>query len=108
MGGYDHIVPGLPVDGGIDGMFVSSEQRVEYAEKFGCVTARGGRVGLNQANDLIGVDNEYRPDGVGDSPCVHIGSILVIKPGGTREFITEVGGGECVWAGEGQDREERK
>lgn len=75
----DNIITGDPVDGGGDLVLVASLEGVDDAENLGGVAARGGGVGEDQTNRLLGVDDEYRADGEGDALGVDVGGVLVVN-----------------------------
>jgi hypothetical protein len=61
-------------------MLVAGLEGVDDAQDFSSVTSSAGWVGEDGANGLLGIDNEYRPDGESDALLVDIGGILVIDP----------------------------
>lgn len=77
----NHIISGDPVDGSGDAVLVSGLERVDDTENLGGVAAGGGRVGEDEADGLLGVDDEHRADGERDSLGIDVGGILVVKPG---------------------------
>lgn len=78
--GDHHIITGLPVGGGIDAVLVRGEQGVHNAEQFSRAPAGGGRIGLDEADDFVGVDDEDGADRVGNASGVDIGRVLVVEP----------------------------
>jgi hypothetical protein len=75
------VVTGNPIDWGGDPVLVASLQRVEHAENFGGVAAGRGGIGQDQADRLLGVDDEDGTDGESNALGVDIGGILVVNPG---------------------------
>lgn len=69
-----------PVDWGGDLVLVAGLQRVDDAQDLGTVTARGGRVGEDGADGLLGVDEENGADGEGNALLIDVGGVLVVKP----------------------------
>lgn len=78
--GHDDIIARFPVDGCVDTVLVRGEQRIYDAEQLGRAPTCGGRVGLNKADDLVGVDDEDGADSIGDTSSVDVGCVLVIEP----------------------------
>lgn len=96
---HDHVVAGNPVDGRSHLVLVASLQRVDHPEHFGSITTGRGWIGQNQADGLLGIDDEHRADGESlardgqrrlntnwciqtyDALGVNIGRVLVVKPG---------------------------
>lgn len=77
----DDIVTWSPVDGRGDTVLVGSLEGFNYTEKFRRVTTSGGRVGEDEANGLLGIDDEDRANGEGNPSRINIGGILMVKPG---------------------------
>ena len=75
------IVTRRPIDRCGDTMLVRGLVRVNYSEKFRRVTTSGGRVGEDEANDLLGINDENRANGEGNPSRINIGGILMVKPG---------------------------
>ena len=76
----DDVVAGDPVDGRRDAVLVARLQRVDHAEHLGRVAARRGWVREDQADRLLGVDDEDGADGEGDALGVDVGGVLVVEP----------------------------
>lgn len=77
----DDIVTGDPVDRGGDSVLVASLERVDNTQDLSSVAASGGRVGQDQSDGLLGVDDKDGADGEGNALLVHVGGVLVVKPG---------------------------
>jgi hypothetical protein len=75
------VVTWHPVDGGCDAVLVPRLQAVEDTEDLGRVTTSGRGVGEDEADRLLGVDDEDGADGEGDALAVDVGGILVVDPG---------------------------
>ena len=80
-GGDDDVVAGDPVDRGGDLVLVAGLERVEDTEDLGGVAASRGRVGEDETDLLVRVDDEDRADGEGNSLLVDVGGVLVVEPG---------------------------
>ena len=80
-GGDDDVVAGDPVDRGGDLVLVAGLERVEDTEDLGGVAASRGRVGEDETDLLVRVDDEDRADGEGNALLVDIGGVLVVEPG---------------------------
>ena len=76
---YDHIITGHPIDRGCDLVLVSRLQRIHHAQHFGCVATGRGRVGENEANGLLGIDNKHASDGESNTLLIDIGGVLVVQ-----------------------------
>jgi hypothetical protein len=76
----NHIITRNPVDRGGDSVLIASLEGVDDAEDLGGVAAGGCWVGHDEADGLLGVDNEDRADGERNALGVDIGSILVVNP----------------------------
>ena len=76
----NHIITWNPVDWGGDTVLVASLEGVDDTEDLGGVAASGGWVGENEANGLLGVNDEDRTDGKRNALGVNVGGILVVKP----------------------------
>lgn len=59
-------------------MLIARLQRVDASQHLGGVTAGGGRVRQDQADGLLGVDDEDGADGEGDALGVDVGGVLVV------------------------------
>jgi hypothetical protein len=79
-GVHNHVISGDPVDRGGDAVLVAGLEGVDHAENLGGVAAGGGGVGHDQADGLLGVDDENGADGEGDALGVDVGGVLVVKP----------------------------
>ena len=77
----NNIISWNPVDWGGDAVLVAGLERVDNTEDFGGVTAGGGGVGEDEADGLLGVDDEDRADGERNALGVDVGGVLVVKPG---------------------------
>lgn len=77
---HNHIISWNPVDGGGDAVLVTSLKGVYNTEHLGGIAAGRGGVGEDQADGLLGVDDEDRSDGEGNSLSINIGGILVVQP----------------------------
>lgn len=60
-------------------MLVTGLEGINHAEHLGCIATRRGRVGQDQADGLLRVDDENTTDGEGDSLLVDVGGVLVIQ-----------------------------
>ena len=80
-GGDDDVVAGDPVDRGGDLVLVAGLERVEDTEDLGGVAASRGRVGEDETDLLVRVDDEDRADGEGNALLVDVGGVLVVEPG---------------------------
>jgi hypothetical protein len=76
----NHIIAGDPVDGSSDAVLVTGLEGVDHAKNLSGVAASGSRVGEDEADGLLGVNNEDRTDGERNAFGVDIGCILVVKP----------------------------
>ena len=77
---HDDVVSWDPVDGGGDAVLVAGLEGVDDAEDLGGVAAGRGRVREDEADRLLGVDDENGADGEGDALGVDVCGILVVKP----------------------------
>jgi len=68
----DDVVALVPVDGGGNTVLVAGLEGVDHAEDLVEVAARLRGVGQGQADNLLGVDHEHRPDGEGDALGVNV------------------------------------
>lgn len=62
-------------------MLVTSLEGVEHAQNLCCVAAGRGGVGQDQADGLLGVDDEDGADGESDALGVNVGLVLLVDPG---------------------------
>ena len=76
----NHIITWNPVDWGGDTVLVASLEGVDDTEDLGGVAASGGRVREDEADGLLGVNDEDRTDGERNALGVNVGGILVVKP----------------------------
>jgi len=76
----NHIISWNPVDRGSDTVLVTGLKGVDNTEDLGGIAASGGWVGEDETDGLLGVDDENRSDGEGNSLCIDIGGILVVQP----------------------------
>jgi hypothetical protein len=76
----NHIITRDPVDWGGDAVLVTGLKGVDDTENLGGVTASGSRVREDEADGLLGVDNEDRSDGESDTLGVDVGGVLVVEP----------------------------
>lgn len=60
-------------------MLVPSLQRVDHTQHFGRIPPRRSRIGKNQTNGLLRINDENAPDGKGNPFGVDIGRILMIQ-----------------------------
>ena len=72
----DNIITLLPVTGSGDAVLVTELERVNNAKDFVKVAASGGRVGQNETDALLGVNDEDRADSEGNTLSVNVGNIL--------------------------------
>jgi hypothetical protein len=75
----DNIITLLPVTGSGDAVLVTELERVNNAKDLIKVTASGGRVGQNETDALLGVNDEDRADSEGNTLSVNVSNILNIK-----------------------------
>jgi hypothetical protein len=54
----NHVFTGVPVDRSSNTVFVGSLERVDYSEKFSCITTGRGGVRENESDSLLRVDDE--------------------------------------------------
>jgi len=76
---YNDILAGNPVDRSSDTMFITGLEGVHHTEDLGGVTTGRGRVGQDEADGLLGIDDKDGPDGESHSLGVHVGRVLVVK-----------------------------
>jgi hypothetical protein len=76
----DHIIAWDPVDGGGDTMLVASLEGVDHAKNLSGVAASGSGVGEDEADGLLGVNDEDGADGECNALGVNVGGILVVQP----------------------------
>lgn len=76
----NHIVSWDPVDGGGDAVLIASLEGVDDTEDLGGVAAGGGGVGEDEADSLLGVDDEDAADGESNALGVDVGGVLVVQP----------------------------
>lgn len=69
-----------PVDRRGNLVLVAGLQRVDHAQDLGGVAAGAGGVGEDQADALLGVDDEDAADGESNALLVHVGGVLVVDP----------------------------
>lgn len=74
------IVTWDPVDGGGDLVLVTGLERVDDTEDLGGVAAGGGRVGQDETDGLLGVNDEDRADGESNAFLINVGGVLVVEP----------------------------
>lgn len=77
--GDDNIITGEPVDGGGDAVLVSGLKSIDNTENLSGVTAGRGRVGHDETDLLVGVDDEDRADGQSETLGVNVGGVLVVN-----------------------------
>lgn len=75
----DDIVAREPVDGSGDTLLVRGLQGIHDTEHLGSVTAGRGRVGQGETDLLVGVNDEDRADGQGQTLLVHVGGVIVVQ-----------------------------
>lgn len=92
----DYIVTRNPIDGCGYPVLVSSLQGVEDAQYLGGVAASGGRVGKDETDGLLGVDDKDTADREGDALGVDIGLILVV------DHVVQVGDFAALVANDGK------
>lgn len=68
-----------PVDRGGDAVLVTSLERVHHTENLGGIASSGRGVAHDQADGLLGVNDEDGADGEGNALGVDIGGILVVN-----------------------------
>lgn len=61
-------------------MLVASLQRINDAQNLGRISSRRSRVGHDQADGFLRVNDEDRSNGKGDALLVDIGGILIVQP----------------------------
>jgi hypothetical protein len=76
----NNIVTRNPVDWGGDTVLVASLEGIDHTEDLGGVAASGGRVRENEADGLLGVDDEDRADGERNALGIDVGGVLVVQP----------------------------
>jgi hypothetical protein len=76
----NHIVARDPVDWSGNTVLVAGLKRVNNTEDLGGVTAGGSRVGEDETDSLLWVDDEDRADGESNALGVDVGGVLVVKP----------------------------
>ena len=76
----NNIVARNPVDWRSDAVLVTGLERVDDAEDLGGVAASGRWVGHDEADGLLGVNDENGADGERNALGVNVGRILVIDP----------------------------
>lgn len=81
------IVARYPVDRGSDLVLVTRLERVDDAQNLGGITASRGGVGEDEADGLLGVDDEDRANGKGNALGVDVGGVLVVEP---RDMVRTV------------------
>ncbi|RUP46817.1 hypothetical protein BC936DRAFT_146491 [Jimgerdemannia flammicorona] len=69
----------LPVSGCRHPVAVANLQRIDYAQDFVKVASGRGRVRQRESDDLLRVNDEYRPDCEGDTLEIAVGWILVVE-----------------------------
>ena len=79
-GGNDDVVARDPVDRGGDLVLVTGLERVENTEDLGGVPASRGGVGQDEADLLVGVNDEDGTDGESNALLVDVGGVLVVEP----------------------------
>ena len=73
------IVTWNPVNRCRDSVLVASLKRIDDAEHLGRIAARRSRIGHDQSDGLLGIDNEDGADGEGDALLVDIRRILLVQ-----------------------------
>lgn len=68
-----------PVDGRGNSVLVPSLQRVDHTQHFGRIPPCRSRIGKNQTDGLLRINDENAPDGKGNPLRVDIGRILIIQ-----------------------------
>ena len=76
---YDHIITGHPIDRGGDLVLISRLQRIHHTQHFGRIATGRGRVGENEANGLLGIDDKHASDGESNALLIDIGGVLVVQ-----------------------------
>ena len=76
----NHIITGDPVDRGGDTVLVAGLERVDDAQNLSGVAASGSRVGEDETDGLLGVNDEDRADGERNALGVNVGGVLVVQP----------------------------
>ena len=76
----NNIISRNPVDRGGDAVLVAGLEGVDDAEDLGGVATGGGGVGQDEADGLLGVDDEDGADGERNALGIDIGGVLVIDP----------------------------
>jgi len=104
----DDIVTLLPVDGRRDTVLVTNLERVDNPQDFVKVATSGGRIRNSQADDLLGVDDEHRSNGEGNTLGIDIGGVLMVQhvvQGGDLTFLVgDDGVVDTGWADLGAER----
>lgn len=60
-------------------MLVTGLKRIDHTEDLCSISTRRGRIGHDQSNGLLGVDDEDGADGEGDTLFVDVGGILLVE-----------------------------
>lgn len=76
----NNVVARNPVDWGGDSVLVASLKGVDDTEDLCGVAASGGRVRENEADSLLGVNDEDRADRKRNTLRINVRSVLVIQP----------------------------
>lgn len=85
--GNDYIITRLPVGGGVDGVLVGDKQGIHDTEQLSCAATGRGRIRLDEADHLVGIDDKHRPDRVGDAGGADVGDVLVVEPVPRRTLL---------------------
>jgi len=75
----NHIVARDPVDWGGNTMLVACLKGVDNTENLGGVTAGRSRVGENETDSLLWVDDKDRADSESNTLGIDVGGVLVVK-----------------------------
>ena len=60
-------------------VLVASLERIDYTENLGGIASSRGRIGHDETNSLLGVDDEDASNGKGNAFLVHVCGILVVQ-----------------------------
>ena len=77
---YDHIITRQPIDWRSDFVLVAGLEGIDHAQNLGGVAASARRVGHDESDLLVWVDDEDTADCEGDALLVHVRGVLVIDP----------------------------
>jgi hypothetical protein len=78
-GVHNHVITGDPVDGCGNAVLIAGLKGVDDSEHLSGVAAGGSWVGQDEADRLLGVDDEDGADGEGNALGVDVGGVLVVE-----------------------------